>query len=62
MLKIYVLVTFWMFVLGFIVRMVKLSKNKFPETKQTTLGQHLFKLIIGIMYAVWAGIALWGGE
>ena len=62
MLKIYVMVSFWIGVLGFIVRMLSLVGDEFPKKKTVTMGEHLFELVLGIMLCVWAGVALWGSE
>lgn len=62
MLKVYVMVSFWIGVLGFILRMCALVGTEFPKVKTKTLGEHLFELILGILYCEWAGIALWGAE
>jgi len=62
MLKIYVMVSFWIGVLGVIVRMLSLIGDEFPKKKTKTIGEHLSELVIGIMFCVWAGVALWGSE
>lgn len=62
MLRVYVLTMFWISVLCSIIRMCELVGTEFPERKTKTLGEHLFELILGVMFTIWAGVALWGSD
>ena len=58
-MEIYIKVSFWLGLLGVGVNMIMLLVGKFPKKHEVTLGETLFKILVGVGFAVWAGIILY---
>ena len=58
-MRIFILVAFWLGMIDFIGRMLALVVSEFPVARTVKLGEHLFALIWGILFLIWAGILLW---
>ena len=58
-MEIYIKVSFWLGLLGVGVNMITLLVGEFPKKSEVTLGETLFKILVGVGFAVWAGIILY---
>jgi hypothetical protein len=58
-MHLFMMVSFWCGVLGFIIRIFELGCREWPHTKTTTLGGKVAETLLGLIIIVWAGIVLW---
>lgn len=59
-MELYVLVSFWLGVLAFIIRIITLAVEDWPkQQKPKSLGMQVAETLLGIGVTVWAGCALW---
>ena len=54
-MELYITVSFWLGVFGLVVNLLSLLVVEYPKTKQETIGDKLFMIIVGGAFAVWAG-------
>lgn len=58
---IYVLVSFWLTVFTTSTALLELLfREKWPVERKASLGETVVKAIVGVAFAVWAGLLLWG--
>lgn len=59
-MELFVLVSFWMGVLAFSIRIFELGVSDWPQQrKPKSLGLMVAETLIGIAFTVWAGLVLW---
>lgn len=59
-MKTYLLVTFYLGLICFIIRVIELSVVEWPQQrKPKTLGQMIAETIIGVVWMIWTGLLLW---
>jgi len=59
-MEVYVMVSFWLGVVAFVVRCLDMAISDWPKTqKPKTLGHMVADTLIGLGITVWAGLALW---
>ena len=54
-MELYIQISFWLGIAGISINMIGLLMSEFPQTKEKTIGEVLFQIILGIGFAVWAG-------
>ena len=60
-MELYIKVCFWIGAFCFVVRFCELAGRKeWPYKTEETLGFHIAKMILGLLFTVWAGIVLFG--
>ena len=56
----YVTVSFWLLVFGTTMRMLELAfRDEWPKKETTSLGMHLFGLIVGAGFLAWSASLLY---
>jgi len=55
----YVLVMFWLQVVGFIIHILGMSYLSWPLESTKSLGMYAAETILGLVLMAWAGIVLW---
>ena len=59
-MKLFVLVSFWLGVLCFAIRIIELGVSDWPKAREPkSLGAMIAETLLGIAVTVWAGIVLW---
>ena len=59
MMRIFILVSFWLFVLTIFLRVIVLMGSDYPRTQTYKLGTDIVRLLEAIGFAIWAAIVLW---
>ena len=57
-MKTYVLVSFYLSTLGFLLRMLDIATQPYPRTRKITIGFEVFAALLGLGFAVWAGVLI----
>jgi len=57
-MKAFVLVTFWLTVMGFVIRCVFILLDEYP--RETTKGGDIVSNLVGMGFVLWAAYLLWG--
>jgi len=56
----YILVSFWLTLIGLILRAIIVSVSEYPRKEQISLGAELMRFIVNIPFMLWAAYLLWG--
>lgn len=58
-MELYIKVSFWIGVLGLLIRIGTMSTRQWPHTETKSLGEYVGEAIFSLAFVVWAGIVLW---
>jgi len=59
-MKIFILVTFGLYIASTIMKIGELASKDFPYKESVSEGKVIAKIIVNIAFIFWAGIVLWG--
>ena len=59
-MEIFVLVSFWLYVIAFILISIMAGTSKYPRKQEFSLGFDLSRTLLRLPFIMWAAYLLWG--
>lgn len=56
----FIFVLFWLYIITIVLNMLTLGFAHFPIKREDTIGSVLFRILVSVGFAVWAGILIYG--
>ena len=61
-MELYIQVSFWLLIVGVILRFILIANKKHPYTLEKTMGSEVVSVVISLCFAAWSGLILFGGN
>ncbi len=55
----FIFISFWLYIVSIVLNMLNLGFASFPIKREDTIGNVLFRILVSVGFAVWAGFLLY---